>query len=53
MWVLAFVMPTVAIGQQMYVFTAAALPVWAGVFVLTSVTVALHRSAFTRLGTHR
>jgi len=52
-WALAFVMPTVAVVQWTFVFTTDALPAWAGIFMLTSVVVVLHRGAFTRLGAHR
>ncbi|QUQ65590.1 zf-HC2 domain-containing protein [Kutzneria sp. CA-103260] len=52
-WVLALVLPTVAVGQRSFAFTANALPVWAVIFVLATVVVALRRGAFTRLGAHR
>lgn len=53
LWALVFVLPLVVVGQPAFMFTTAALPVWAGIFVLTSVLVALRRDAFTRLGAHR
>jgi hypothetical protein len=51
-WVVALVLPTIAVGRT-YAFTVNALPVWASIFVLTTVVVALRRAAFTRLGAHR
>lgn len=52
-WVLVVVAPTVAVGQQTFAFTGTASPVWAAIFVLAAVVVALRRGAFTRLGAHR
>jgi hypothetical protein len=51
-WMLVLALPTLAIGRT-FAFTANALPVWASIFVLTTVVVALRRAAFTRLGAHR
>ena len=52
-WAFFVVAPTVAVGQRTFAFTVNALPVWAAIFVLTAVVVALRRGAFTRLGAHR
>ena len=52
-WAEVLVAPTVARGQRTFAFTTNALPVWAAIFALTTVVVALHRGAFTRLGAHR
>jgi anti-sigma factor RsiW len=49
-WVALVVLPSVAAHQQTFALTTGALPVWAGVFALTTVVVALHKGAFTRLG---
>ncbi|MFJ1760439.1 zf-HC2 domain-containing protein [Amycolatopsis sp. NPDC088138] len=49
-WVALVVLPSVAAQQQTFALTTGALPVWAGVFALTTVVVALHKGAFTRLG---
>ncbi|MDQ7807461.1 zf-HC2 domain-containing protein [Amycolatopsis sp. A133] len=49
-WVAVLVLPTVAARQPAFALTTGALPVWAGIFALTTVVVALHKGAFTRLG---
>ncbi|WP_326944456.1 zf-HC2 domain-containing protein [Amycolatopsis sp. NBC_01307] len=49
-WVTAVVLPSVVAHQQTVVLSAGAVPVWAGIFALTTVVVALHKGAFTRLG---
>jgi hypothetical protein len=49
-WVALVVLPSVVAHQQTFALTTGALPVWAGVFALTTVVVALHKGAFTRLG---
>ncbi|MEV6646166.1 zf-HC2 domain-containing protein [Amycolatopsis sp. NPDC051371] len=49
-WVAGLVLPTVAAHQQTFALSTGAVPVWAGIFALTSVVVALHKGAFTRLG---
>jgi hypothetical protein len=49
-WVAGLVLPTVVAHEQTFAFSTGALPVWAGIFALTSVVVALHKGAFTRLG---
>jgi hypothetical protein len=51
-WVVAVVLPTVVAQEQTFALTLGALPVWAGIFALTTVVVALHKGAFTRLGAH-
>jgi hypothetical protein len=51
-WVAVLVLPTVAAQRPAFAFTTGALPVWAGIFALTTVVVALHKGAFTRLGAH-
>jgi putative zinc finger protein len=49
-WVAALVLPTVAAQRQTFALSIGAWPVWAGIFALTTVVVALHKGAFTRLG---
>jgi hypothetical protein len=49
-WVAGLVLPTVKAHEQTFAFSTGALPVWAGIFALTTVVVALHKGAFTRLG---
>lgn len=49
-WVAALVLPTIAAHEQPFALSTGALPVWAGIFALTTVVVALHKGAFTRLG---
>jgi hypothetical protein len=49
-WAAILVLPTVA--GQTFALGTGALPVWAGIFALTTVVVALHKGAFTRLGAH-
>lgn len=49
-WVAGLVLPTLAAHQPTFALTTGALPVWAGIFALTTVVVALHKGAFTRLG---
>jgi hypothetical protein len=50
MWVAVLVVPTVAAQRPAFGLTTGAWPVWAGIFALTTVVVALHKGAFTRLG---
>ncbi|MGK3201200.1 zf-HC2 domain-containing protein [Amycolatopsis sp. MEPSY49] len=49
-WVAVLVLPTVAAHEQTFALSTGAVPVWAGIFALTSVVVALRKGAFTRLG---
>jgi anti-sigma factor RsiW len=49
-WAAGLLLPTVAIHEQTFALSTGALPAWAGIFALTSVAVALHKGAFTRLG---
>lgn len=49
-WVAGLVLPTLVAQQQTFALSVGAVPVWAGIFVLTSVVVALRKGAFTRLG---
>ncbi|WP_328612554.1 zf-HC2 domain-containing protein [Amycolatopsis sp. NBC_00355] len=49
-WAALVVLPSAVAQQQTFALTTGALPVWAGVFALTTVVVALHKGAFTRLG---
>ncbi|MDX3190424.1 zf-HC2 domain-containing protein [Streptomyces sp. MN03-5084-2B] len=49
-WVAVLVLPTVADQRPVFALTTGAVPVWAGIFALTTVVVALHKGAFTRLG---
>ncbi|MEU8639667.1 zf-HC2 domain-containing protein [Amycolatopsis sp. NPDC048633] len=49
-WGAGLVLPTVVAHEQPFALSTGALPVWAGIFALTSVVVALHKGAFTRLG---
>jgi hypothetical protein len=49
-WVALVVLPSVVAHQQTFALSTGALPVWAGIFALTTVVVALHKGAFTRLG---
>ncbi|WIY05719.1 zf-HC2 domain-containing protein [Amycolatopsis mongoliensis] len=49
-WVAGLLLPTVAAHEQTFALSTGALPVWAVIFALTSVVVALHKGAFTRLG---
>lgn len=51
-WGAVLVLPTVAQQGHTFALSSAALPVWAGIFALTTVIVALHKGAFTRLGAH-
>jgi hypothetical protein len=50
-WFGLIVLPGVA-ARQTFALSIGAVPVWAGVFALTTVVVALHKGAFTRLGAH-
>lgn len=50
MWVAVLVVPTVTAQRPAFGLTTGAWPVWAGIFALTTVVVALHKGAFTRLG---
>jgi hypothetical protein len=49
-WIAGLVLPTVAARGQIFALSTGALPVWAGILALTTVVVALHKGAFTRLG---
>ncbi|MEV6879894.1 zf-HC2 domain-containing protein [Amycolatopsis sp. NPDC051128] len=49
-WVAVLVLPTFAAQRQPFALSTGAWPVWAGIFALTTVVVALHKGAFTRLG---
>ncbi|MFB9686403.1 zf-HC2 domain-containing protein [Amycolatopsis plumensis] len=49
-WVAVVVLPTLVERGQAFALTTGALPVWAGIFALTTVVVVLHKGAFTRLG---
>ncbi|MGW3998995.1 zf-HC2 domain-containing protein [Amycolatopsis sp. NPDC004772] len=49
-WVAVVVLPAYVQPGQAFSLGTGALPVWAGVFVLTTVVVALRGTAFTRLG---
>ena len=51
-WVAIVVLPTFAQLGQTFALSTGALPVWAGIFALTTVVVVLRRAAFTRLGAH-
>jgi hypothetical protein len=51
-WTAVVALPTVAAQEQTFALSTGALPVWAGIFALTTVAVALHKGAFTRLGVH-
>ncbi|NBH11592.1 zf-HC2 domain-containing protein [Amycolatopsis sp. SID8362] len=51
-WVAIVVLPAFIQREQAFALTTGALPVWAGIFALTTVVVALHRAAYTRLGAH-
>ncbi|WP_370968705.1 zf-HC2 domain-containing protein [Amycolatopsis sp. cg9] len=51
-WVAIVVLPAFVQRGQAFALTTGALPVWAGIFALTTVVVALHRAAYTRLGAH-
>ncbi|MEU5263116.1 zf-HC2 domain-containing protein [Amycolatopsis sp. NPDC021455] len=51
-WVAVVVLPSFAQPEQTFALSTAALPVWAGIFALTTVVVVLRRAAFTRLGAH-
>ncbi|MGW4520038.1 zf-HC2 domain-containing protein [Amycolatopsis sp. NPDC004378] len=52
LWVAIVVLPTFAVPGQTFALGTGALPVWAGIFALTSVVVVLHKAAFTRLGAY-
>ncbi|WP_410596641.1 zf-HC2 domain-containing protein [Amycolatopsis sp. lyj-23] len=49
-WVAIIVVPAFVQREQAFALGTGALPVWAGIFVLTTVVVALRGAAFTRLG---
>ncbi|WP_410572897.1 zf-HC2 domain-containing protein [Amycolatopsis sp. cmx-4-61] len=49
-WVAIIVVPALVQREQAFSLGTGALPVWAGIFVLTTVVVALRGAAFTRLG---
>jgi hypothetical protein len=49
-WAAVVVLPFVVAHEQTFALGTGALPVWAGIFALTTVVVALHKGAFTRLG---
>jgi hypothetical protein len=49
-WVAVVVLPAFVQPGQVFALGTGALPVWAGIFVLTTVVVALRGPAFTRLG---
>lgn len=51
-WAALLVLPTIAQQGHTFALSSAALPIWAGIFALTTVIVALHKGAFTRLGAH-
>ena len=51
-WVAIVVLPAFAQLGQTFALSTGALPVWAGIFALTTVVVVLRRAAFTRLGAH-
>lgn len=51
-WAAVVVLPTFADPGRTFALGAGALPVWAGIFALTTVVVVLRRTAFTRLGAH-
>jgi hypothetical protein len=51
-WGAVVVLPAFALPRQTFALSTGALPVWAGIFALTTVVVVLRRAAFTRLGVH-
>lgn len=51
-WVAIVVLPGFAHAGLTFALRTGALPVWAGIFALTTVVVVLRRTAFTRLGAH-
>ncbi|RSM42014.1 zf-HC2 domain-containing protein [Amycolatopsis balhimycina DSM 5908] len=51
-WMAIVVLPSFAQPGQTFALSTGALPVWAGIFALTTVVVVLRRAAFTRLGAH-
>jgi hypothetical protein len=51
-WAGVIVLPSFAAQGQTFALSTGALPVWAGIFALTTVVVVLRRAAFTRLGAH-
>ncbi|MCR6487244.1 zf-HC2 domain-containing protein [Amycolatopsis sp. OK19-0408] len=51
-WVVVILLPAFAAQGQTFALSTGSLPVWAGIFALTSVVVVLRRTAFTRLGAH-
>ncbi|MFJ9780955.1 zf-HC2 domain-containing protein [Amycolatopsis sp. NPDC101161] len=51
-WVAVIVLPSFAAQGQAFALSTGALPVWAGIFALTTVVVVLRRTTFTRLGAH-
>ncbi|GLY35132.1 membrane protein [Amycolatopsis sp. NBRC 101858] len=52
LWAGVIVLPSFAVQGQTFALSTGALPVWAGIFALTTVVVVLRRTAFTRLGAH-
>ncbi|MFJ7212287.1 zf-HC2 domain-containing protein [Amycolatopsis sp. NPDC098790] len=51
-WVAVIVLPSLAAPGRAFALSIGAVPVWAGIFALTTVVVVLRRAAFTRLGAH-
>ncbi|OXM65237.1 zf-HC2 domain-containing protein [Amycolatopsis vastitatis] len=51
-WAAIVVLPSFAHTGLTFALSTGALPVWAGIFALTTVVVALRGAAFTRLGAH-
>ncbi|WP_329055147.1 zf-HC2 domain-containing protein [Amycolatopsis sp. NBC_01488] len=51
-WVAIIVLPSFVAQGHAVALDAGAVPVWAGIFALTTVVVVLRRTAFTRLGAH-
>lgn len=51
-WVAVVVLPSFVVPGQAFALGTGALPVWAGIFALTTVVVVLRGTAFTRLGAH-
>lgn len=51
-WIAVVVLPSWMAPGRALALSTGALPVWAGIFALTTVVVVLRRAAFTRLGAH-
>ncbi|MEV4144505.1 zf-HC2 domain-containing protein [Amycolatopsis sp. NPDC049691] len=51
-WITVIALPSLAVPEHAFALSTRALPVWAGIFALTTVVVVLRRAAFTRLGAH-